>query len=66
VSAGEIYKLPDTGEVALTRDTIVDADDLQRFIAAGGTIYTRGYQVEARENGGSGPIVCVKPRKASP
>lgn len=66
MSDDEIYKLPDTGEVALIRDVIVDAVDLQRFIKAGGMIYTRGYQVEARENDGSRPIIVVKPRKESP
>lgn len=42
----QIYKLPETGEISLTHDVVVDADDLQRFIDAGGTIYKRGYRIE--------------------
>ena len=47
----EIYKLPETGEVSLSSDVVVDADDLQRFIDAGGTIYKRGYHIEVRKDG---------------
>jgi hypothetical protein len=48
----EIYKLPETGEVTLIGDVVVDADDLQRFIDAGGTIRTQGYLVETRRHDG--------------
>ena len=58
----EIYKLPETGEVSLSRDVVVDADDLQRFIAAGGTIHKRGFRLEVHD----GSYVVYAARKDVP
>ena len=47
-----LFKLPETpDEISLSHDVIVDADDLQRFIAMGGLIYKRGYQIEVSDGG---------------
>lgn len=58
----EIYKLPEAGEVSLSRDVIVDYNDLQRFIGAGGTIYKRGFRLEVRD----GDYIVYNTRKDVP
>lgn len=40
-----VTKLPAKGTFTLTRDARVDAQDLQRFIEAGGTILLAGYRL---------------------
>ena len=41
----EITKLPEGGTFKLERDTRFDADDMARFIDAGGTIEPNGYRL---------------------
>lgn len=58
-----IFKLPESGdEVTLTGNVLLDDDDYRRFVAAGGIIYTRGFCVEVRTNGGHGGVTFHKPQ----
>jgi hypothetical protein len=57
-----IFKLPESGDVSLDNDVVIDDDDFRRFTAAGGLIYTRGFAVEVRAKGGYGAVTFHKPR----
>ena len=54
MTADVIYMLPEAGEDTLAHDVIVDAADFQRFIAAGGMIYKRGFRIEVRASASGG------------
>ena len=57
-----IFKLPESGEVALSNDVVIADDDFHRFVDAGGIIYTRGFSVVVRANGSHGNVTYIKPR----
>ena len=58
-----LYALPETGHVVLSHDVVVAADDLQRFLDAGGKICMGDHSIEVRGTGGDGPFARVKSQK---